>query len=74
MLEVAERLLCTIGHDVMEALFWTATEPKKPKYLVIPHLFFSIVYVSMFQNKTLKTLPWDLSHLGKFTNKPTKQL
>ena len=45
MLEVAERLLCTIGHDVMEALFWTATEPKKPKYLVIPHLFFSIVYV-----------------------------
>lgn len=45
MLEVADRLLCTIGHDVMEALFWTATEPKKPKYLVLPHLFFSIVYV-----------------------------
>jgi hypothetical protein len=47
MLDVAERLLSTIGHDVMEALLWTATEPKKPKYLVLPHLFFSIVYVCM---------------------------
>ena len=45
MLEVAERLLCTIGHDVLEALFWTATEPNKPKYLVLPHLFLSIIYI-----------------------------
>lgn len=45
MLEVADRLLSSIGQDVLDALFWTASEPRKPKYLVLPHLLISLIYV-----------------------------
>ncbi|CAH1372959.1 protein TAPT1 homolog isoform X1 [Tenebrio molitor] len=48
MLEVGDRLFSAFGQDTIDALFWTATEPRgrKREHLgVIPHLIFAIVYV-----------------------------
>lgn len=48
MLEVGDRLFSSIGQDAIDALFWTATEPKRRKreHLgIIAHLFFAMVYV-----------------------------
>ncbi|XP_053681291.1 protein TAPT1 homolog [Anopheles nili] len=50
MLEVGDRLLSAFGQDTIDALFWTATEPKhsKRQHLgTIPHFLFAIVYVTM---------------------------
>lgn len=48
MLEVGDRLFSAFGQDTIDALFWTATEPRgrKREHLgVIPHLLVAIVYV-----------------------------
>ncbi|XP_047105530.1 protein TAPT1 homolog [Schistocerca piceifrons] len=48
MLEVGDRLFSAFGQDTIDALFWTATEPRdrKREHLgVIPHLLFAMVYV-----------------------------
>lgn len=48
MLEVGDRLLSAFGQDAIDALFWTATEPKTSRRQnlgVIPHFFFAFVYV-----------------------------
>lgn len=48
MLEVGDRLFSAFGQDIIDALFWTATEPRdrKREHLgVIPHHVFAIVYV-----------------------------
>ncbi|KAL3276151.1 hypothetical protein HHI36_020870 [Cryptolaemus montrouzieri] len=48
MLDVADRLFSSIGQDTIDALFWTATEPKgrKREHLgVIAHLLFAMGYV-----------------------------
>ncbi|KAK3587469.1 hypothetical protein CHS0354_003601 [Potamilus streckersoni] len=48
MMEVADRLLSSFGQDVLDALFWTATEPqdrKRERLGVIPHLLIAITYV-----------------------------
>lgn len=48
MLEVGDRLFSAFGQDTIDALFWTATEPRgrKREHLgVIPHLIVAIVYV-----------------------------
>ncbi|XP_072026078.1 transmembrane anterior posterior transformation protein 1 homolog isoform X2 [Amphiura filiformis] len=48
MLEVADRLFSSFGQDILDALFWTATEPrrKKREHLgIVPHLFLAICYV-----------------------------
>ena len=42
--QVADRLLCTVGNDVLDALFWTMTEPKKNKLLTLLHFLLAIVY------------------------------
>ncbi|XP_039451655.1 protein TAPT1 homolog [Culex pipiens pallens] len=50
MLEVGDRLLSAFGQDTIDALFWTATEPKdsKKQHLgTIPHLLFAIIYVTI---------------------------
>lgn len=50
MLEVGDRLFSAFGQDTIDALFWTATEPRgrKREHLgVIPHLLFAIIYVSI---------------------------
>ncbi|KAB0800762.1 hypothetical protein PPYR_06501 [Photinus pyralis] len=48
MLEVADRLFSAFGQDTIDALFWTATEPRykrREHFGVIPHLLFAIAYV-----------------------------
>ncbi|KAJ8873636.1 hypothetical protein PR048_024458 [Dryococelus australis] len=48
MLEVGDRLFSAFGQDTIDALFWTATEPrgrKRDHLGVIPHLIFAIIYV-----------------------------
>lgn len=48
MLEVGDRLLSAFGQDAIDALFWTATEPKTSRRQnlgVIPHFCFAFFYV-----------------------------
>ncbi|KAF9798441.1 hypothetical protein SFRURICE_008130 [Spodoptera frugiperda] len=48
MLEVGDRLFSAFGQDTIDALFWTATEPRdrRREHLgVIPHLLFAMIYV-----------------------------
>ncbi|XP_048387069.1 transmembrane anterior posterior transformation protein 1-like isoform X1 [Stegostoma tigrinum] len=48
MLEVADRLFSSFGQDILDALYWTATETKKKKRAhigVIPHFFMAVLYV-----------------------------
>ncbi|CAD6996510.1 unnamed protein product [Ceratitis capitata] len=62
MIEVGDRLLSAFGQDTIDALFWTATEPKNSKrehFGLIPHIVFALIYVLlhsfliMFQATTL---------------------
>ncbi|CAH1783993.1 unnamed protein product [Owenia fusiformis] len=48
MLEVADRLFSSFGQDILDALFWTATEPRNRRREhvgVLPHLLLGMVYV-----------------------------
>ncbi|XP_041368796.1 transmembrane anterior posterior transformation protein 1 homolog isoform X2 [Gigantopelta aegis] len=48
MLDVCDRLFSGFGQDILDSLFWTATEPrgKKREHVgVVPHLLLAIVYV-----------------------------
>ncbi|XP_014219038.1 protein TAPT1 homolog isoform X1 [Copidosoma floridanum] len=52
MLEVGDRLFSAFGQDTIDALFWTATEPKSKKYSshfyyfrILLHLCFAVGYV-----------------------------
>merc|ERR1719450_1233455 len=48
MIEVADRLFSAFGQDTIDALFWTATEPrgKKREHIgVIPHVLLAVSYV-----------------------------
>ncbi|XP_041845866.1 transmembrane anterior posterior transformation protein 1 homolog [Melanotaenia boesemani] len=48
MLEVADRLFSSFGQDILDALYWTATEPKERKrdnIGVIPHFVMAVFYV-----------------------------
>lgn len=62
MLEVGDRLLCAFGQDTIDALFWTATEPKersRNRLSLLGHIVFALFYVIlhsgliMFQATTL---------------------
>lgn len=47
-MQVADKLFSSFGQDILDALYWTATEPRgrKREHLgLIPHLCFSLVYV-----------------------------
>ncbi|XP_032673166.1 protein TAPT1 homolog [Odontomachus brunneus] len=50
MLEVGDRLFSAFGQDIIDALLWTATEPRsrssRTQHLgTLPHLLFVVVYV-----------------------------
>ncbi|KAK1792575.1 hypothetical protein P4O66_012514 [Electrophorus voltai] len=48
MLEMADRLFSSFGQDILDALYWTATEPKERKRAhigVIPHFLMAVLYV-----------------------------
>lgn len=46
--QVADRLFSSFGQDILDALYWTATEPKNRKrdsIGVIPHFIMAVFYV-----------------------------
>ncbi|XP_060783280.1 transmembrane anterior posterior transformation protein 1 homolog isoform X2 [Neoarius graeffei] len=46
--QVADRLISSFGQDILDALYWTATEPKSRKRAhigVIPHFIMAVFYV-----------------------------
>jgi len=48
MLEIGDRLLSAFGQDIMDALYWTATEPKttsKRHLSVFAHFVFAVIYM-----------------------------
>lgn len=50
MLEVTDKLMSSFGCDIMDALFWTATEPvrrdkSKRRFGVLAHLLAAVLYV-----------------------------
>lgn len=48
MLEVGDRLFSSFGQDILDALFWTATEPKNSRrehFGVLPHFLIAVFYV-----------------------------
>lgn len=48
MIEVGDRLLSAFGQDTIDALFWTATEPKNSKrehFGLLTHIVFALIYV-----------------------------
>ncbi|XP_061185893.1 transmembrane anterior posterior transformation protein 1 homolog [Saccostrea echinata] len=48
MLDMADKLFSSFGQDILDSLFWTATEPKdrKREHIgVLPHLVMAIIYV-----------------------------
>ena len=50
--KVADKLLSSFGQDILDTLFWTATEPRgrKREHLgVLPHLGMAIGYVCKFR-------------------------
>jgi len=50
MLEVGDRLFSVFGQDIIDALFWTATETKGRKrehFGVLPHFLLAVAYVLM---------------------------
>ncbi|XP_048448692.1 transmembrane anterior posterior transformation protein 1 homolog, partial [Rhincodon typus] len=57
MLEVADRLFSSFGQDILDALYWTATETKKKKRAhigVIPHFFMAVLYVCILWESLIK--------------------
>ncbi|CAN7948801.1 unnamed protein product, partial [Ixodes pacificus] len=62
MLEVADKLFSSFGQDILDALFWTATEPrgKKREHLgVLPHLALAVGYVCILCAVTaLRNCSW----------------
>ncbi|KAJ8961994.1 hypothetical protein NQ314_005776 [Rhamnusium bicolor] len=57
MLEIGDRLFSAFGQDTIDALFWTATEPRgrKREHLgTLPHLLFAIVYFVELKGSVFK--------------------
>ena len=58
---MADRLLSNFGHDILDALFWTATEPRgrRREHLgTLPHLVLAIIYVSiLYELKFVQHMP-----------------
>jgi hypothetical protein len=54
LFQVADRLFSSFGQDILDSLFWTATEPrgrKREHIGVLPHLVLAIFYVCIFDGK-----------------------
>ncbi|MEQ2167216.1 hypothetical protein GOODEAATRI_001830 [Goodea atripinnis] len=53
---VADRLFSSFGQDILDALYWTATEPKEKKRAhigVIPHFLMAVLYVCILTGMDL---------------------
>lgn len=59
ILEVGDRLFSAFGQDTIDALYWTATEPRgrrREHFGVVPHLLFAIVYVCILYIEELQII------------------
>ncbi|KAK6621571.1 hypothetical protein RUM44_001378 [Polyplax serrata] len=57
MLEVSDRLFSAFGQDTIDALFWTAIEPRdrgREHFGLIPHLLLSIIYFVELKGSVFK--------------------
>jgi len=48
LFQIADKLCASFGQDILDSLFWTATEPRgkrREHFGVIPHLLLAIAYV-----------------------------
>ncbi|OTF79125.1 DUF747 domain containing protein [Euroglyphus maynei] len=56
MLEVADKLLSSFGQDILDTLYWTATEPqtKKRHYIFIPFFMFVSILYPVTSEKIIK--------------------
>ena len=58
ILEVGDRLLSCLGQDTIDALFWTATEPKdrrKNRFGLATHLLLAGIYVCKRNRPKIKS-------------------
>ena len=49
--KMADKLLASFGQDVLDALFWTATEPRgrrREHIGIVPHFVLTLCYISIF--------------------------
>lgn len=54
--QVADRLFSSFGQDILDALYWTANEPKEKKRAhigVIPHFLMAVLYVCILTGTDL---------------------
>ena len=54
MLEVGDKLMSSFGQDSLDALHWTATEPRRRKRQhlgTLPHFFLATVYVCILAER-----------------------
>lgn len=57
--QVADRLFSSFGQDILDALYWTATEPKERKrdnIGVIPHFIMAVFYVCILLDQIHSSL------------------
>ena len=54
--QVADKLFSSFGQDILDSLFWTATESctkKRHYFIVLLHLILAIIYVCILFNMCL---------------------
>ncbi|XP_018084328.1 transmembrane anterior posterior transformation protein 1 homolog isoform X2 [Xenopus laevis] len=74
MLEVADRLFSSFGQDILDALYWTATEPKERKRAhlgVIPHFFMAVLYFVEIKGSVFKK--FEKNNLFQMSNSDIKE-
>ncbi|KAF0040022.1 hypothetical protein F2P81_008257 [Scophthalmus maximus] len=74
MLEVADRLFSSFGQDILDALYWTATEPKERKrdsIGVIPHFFMAVFYFVEIKGSVFKK--FEKNNLFQMSNSDIKE-
>ncbi|KAK2115534.1 Transmembrane anterior posterior transformation protein 1 [Saguinus oedipus] len=71
---VADRLFSSFGQDILDALYWTATEPKERKRAhigVIPHFFMAVLYFVEIKGSVFKKFEknnlFQMSNSGMYT-------
>ena len=55
---MADKLFSSFGQDILDSLFWTATEPKdrKREHIgVLPHLVIAVIYVGILNLEIMIT-------------------
>lgn len=71
--QVADRLFSSFGQDILDALYWTATEPKEKKRAhigVIPHFLMAVLYVCILSDQLFIVLTSCYSQISGISSVP----